>query len=156
MKLIFLTLILVAALSVAYCVISSSLKDTYVTEVVINRPYDDVWTWISDPTKYAKLYPNWVKHVEKKSETIFQIDDQFGHSNEASLKAIKESGTIDLQIGSELSRLRIYPLDENRTAIVHLAKRWKNATFIIWFFHRRTTDKDFENAKQVIETEKTN
>ena len=132
-------------------IIARNFDNTYTTKVVIDKPFDVVWSWVSDPLKYPKIYPNWVKTITKKSEQNYQVDDQFGGSYDIELIANKDYGIVDLQIGPEASFLRLYRLDEIRTVVIHLAKRWKAESFVIWFFHKITTDKDFKNAKKVIE-----
>jgi len=123
----------------------------YVSSIVIEKPFDVVWSAISNPNSYARLYPNWVKSVNEKDKNTFHVSDQFGGTYDVKLVANQEFGIVDLIIGQETSRSRIYPIDDKRTAITHLATRWKGASPLIWFFHKRTTDRDFKNAKTVIE-----
>ena len=129
-------------------------KDTHVTQVIIKKPYDEVWSHLSNPLEYNKLYPHWIKKTSLKTPTTFLVDDQFGKSYDVNVFLDKKNGVIDLAIGSELSRMRVFPLDTERTEVIHLAKLWNGANALIWFFHKRTTDRDFYNAKWLLECEK--
>ncbi|MBI4041202.1 MAG: hypothetical protein HY390_04980 [Deltaproteobacteria bacterium] len=149
MKLMLIIIILV--LFIVSIIIIRNLKDTYISEVVVAKPFDVVWEWISNPLKYAEIYPNWIKSVEQRSQNIFQVQDQFGSTYDIELIANKIYGIVDLSIGPEISRSRLYALDEHRTAIVHFSKRLKNSSLIVWFFHKLTTDKDLKHAKKIIE-----
>jgi hypothetical protein len=126
-------------------------ENTHVSKVVCNRPFNIVWDQISNPQNYPKLYPNWIKSIKKISENRYFVDDQFGQSYEMTLFLNKEFGVVDLQIGKEASRMRIMPLSDDSTVVVHLAKKWSDINQICWFFHKRTTDRDFKNAKAIIE-----
>lgn len=147
---IFIAILILLGVALGILIIRNR-KDTYVSEIIVNKPYDVVWGWVSDPLKYPTIYPNWLKTVSGMGGDSFHIEDQFGHSFDMKAVRSREHGTVDLTMGEESSRSRVYRLDENRTAIVHLAKRWKGSTFVVWFFHKLTTDRDFRHAKQVIE-----
>lgn len=136
----------------------SSQKSVHATEIIVNKDITDVWAWISDPLKYARLYPHWIKKVSASGNETFQVEDQFGHSYPVKLVTNRELGVVDLHIslpgGEEVSRSRIYSVASGKTAIAHLGHRWVGANPVIWFFHKRNTDRDLENAKQVIEEER--
>lgn len=146
---IIITIIIIISLLVIFSL--RNMKATYVSEVVINKPYDEVWTWISNPSTYDKVYPHWVKSAQKVDGTIYHISDQFGGSYNVKLISDKNLGVVDLKIGEETSQTRLFDLDGKRTAIIHLAKRWKNLGFVQWFFHKIIVWRDFRNAKKVIE-----
>ncbi len=149
------TIILLLLLSAFFLLLGfalvRNLNDTYVSAVVVERPFTVVWTWIADPQNYGLLYPHWIKQVLPQGNHLFQVNDQFGKSYGLLLSEDKTWGIVDLQIGEESSRCRLYPLDPHRTLIVHVAKRWKGASFWIWFFHKRTTNRDLKHAKRVME-----
>lgn len=126
-------------------------KDVYVSSVMIHCPFEVVWVWISDPCRYGQLYPNWIRNVIPKGSQVFRVEDRFGGSYDMILSQHKECGIIDLQMGLESSRSRVYPIDEHRTAVVHLAKRWNEVNLLMWFFHQWTINRDFHHAKRIIE-----
>lgn len=127
------------------------LNNTHVSAVIIERPFSIVWEWIANPSMYGLLYPHWVKQILPQESHVFLVNDQFGKSYNVVLSEEKTWGIVDLKMAEEGSRIRLYPLDEHRTLLVHVATRWKGASFLMWFFHQRTTDKDLKNAKHVIE-----
>jgi hypothetical protein len=128
------------------------LQDTvYISKVIVNKPYDLVWSQLSNPTNYARLYPNWVKMIKNTGENQYLVDDQFGNSYPIETELNKDFGVIDLKIGPEASKTRLISLDSNSTAVIHLAKKWNDINFIGWYFHKRTTDKDLNNVKKLLE-----
>lgn len=145
---------LVLAIGVTVCLIRNR-KETYVSEVTINRGLNETWHWVSDPTKYNQLYPHWIKRVAPRGPDLFRVDDQFGQSYDMRVITNRDNGIVDLIIslpsGQETSRSRICALDDKTTAIIHLAHRWAGANALTWFFHKITTDRDFQNAKRIIE-----
>lgn len=149
-KMIIIIIASILLLVVAFLLLQNS-KDTYVSSVTINKPYNDVWDWISNPLTYEKIYPHWVKSVQKVDDAIYHISDQFGHSYNAKLHTNKEYGIVDLMIGKENSRARLIDIDGKRTLVVHIAKRWDGFGHLPWFFHKITTWRDFRTAKKVIE-----
>ncbi|MEZ4742898.1 MAG: hypothetical protein R3B45_10705 [Bdellovibrionota bacterium] len=129
-------------------------KPIHISKVIINKPFNFVWEQFSKPENYSILYPNWVKTIKKVNESHYLVHDQFGGSYNIEIVLNREFGVVDLIIGQEVSRSRLMPLDENTTAMVHLAKKWDGIGLLGWFFHKRTTDKDLENAKKQIEIKK--
>lgn len=128
-----------------------NFDEHHITKSVIRKPYDIVWSQLSNPLNYPSLYPNWVKSVKIINENRFWIDDQFGSGYEIKITLNKEFSVIDIEIGTELSQLRILKGVDGSTIVLHLAQKWEKIGFIGWFFHKFTTDKDFKNAKQIIE-----
>jgi len=128
-------------------------NDTYVSDVTINRPFDVAWVWLSEPSNYRRLYPNWIKEITPASGDAYKVNDRFGGSYIVTVIRSKEFGIVDLHIGTETSRLRLIPLSAEKTLAVHVATRWTAANALAWFFHKRTTDQDLENAKMIIEAE---
>lgn len=130
-------------------------SDTHVFHITIARSYDTVWDWVSEPKHYPELYPHWVKKVTELSPGHYQVDDQFGGSYPVDLIANREFGIVDLHIhlpvGEEVSRGRIFPINDQTTVLVHLAHRWRGANPMQWFFHKLTTARDFKNTKKIIE-----
>ncbi len=119
--------------------------------MTVDRPYEEVWMWISNPIKYSILYPNWIKSIIHISANKYHVEDQFGGSYDIDVLLKHDTGVIDLKIGPETSHLQISSLAQSKTSLIHTARRWEGANALVWFFHKRTTDKDFENAKKVIE-----
>lgn len=119
--------------------------------IVVRKDYQTVWNYLSDPLRYNKLYPFWVKNISLSANNKFVVDDQFGHTYEILLLANKENGVIDLQIGNEISSLRLFKLDEHSSLVVHVGKRWSGISLYGWVLHKRTLRKDFCNAKKIIE-----
>lgn len=135
-------------------------RDTYITKVVINKPYEYVWSKISDPLNYPSLYPGWIKKVELVSSDHYRI--RFPHMDEAfSMKRLinKDAGLIDLHIflpgkeEPEVSVGRIISIGQNRTAVVHLGVKWKEFNPVYWLIYTFIIDSDFKNAAKVIEAE---
>jgi hypothetical protein len=110
-----------------------------------------VWAQISNPLNYADLYPGWIKTIKKTGENSYFVEDQFGSSYPVMTVLNKEFGVVDLHVGKEVSRLRLFELSAGSTAAVHLAKQWEGIGWLGWFFHKRTTDRDLRNAKLKIE-----
>jgi len=134
-----------------------NLKATYVSEIIVTKPFDIVWQWLSNPLNYEKLYPNWIKKIIIASDGVYKVEDRFGKTYMMDVKLAKEYGIIDLYIhlpsGEEVSQSRVYPLSDTETAVVHVAKRWSGANAFVWFFHKTNTDRDFAHAKKTIELE---
>lgn len=133
--------------------IVQNLKPTHVFEITINEPYAEVWKWFSNPLTYEKIYPHWIKTVQRVDATTYYVNDQFGGSYDLKLISDKSSGVVDLMIGKEASRIRLIDLDGTRTVVIHFTKRWESNNFIAWFLHKLTTKRDFKKAKKVIERE---
>lgn len=89
--------------------------------------------------------------VRRVDDTTYHINDKFGGSYDVKLIFDKTYGVIDLQIGKEISRTRLFSLNENSTSVTHFAKRWDNLGFIPWFFHKITVWRDFRNVKKMVE-----
>lgn len=101
----------------------NSQVNTHVSKIIINRPYDVVWSKISNPLNYVELYPNWIKTIKKTGENNYHVEDQFCASYSITVVLNKEFGVIDLHIGRETSHQRLFELSTNSTATVHLAKQ---------------------------------
>lgn len=129
-------------------------REIHITKEIINNSYEKVWRYLSDVSRYAELYPGWVKEVEKIDDNYYKIIGQHGKVYKAKRKLDKEIGIIDLQMGPEVSRTRLIPLEDNKTLALHIGKRWKYFNLLLWFFYKRTVDSDFKNAKKVIENTK--
>lgn len=127
-------------------------RSFHVHSISIHKNVKEVWAAFSNPSRYGELYPNWIKSISKVQSDVYYVDDQFGNSYEITLMVSFEFGSIDLQIGDEVSSLRLFPLNKNRTLAVHVAKPWKGIGWVKWFFHKRTIAKDFINAKKIIES----
>src|ERR1019366_143400 len=137
MMIAFVTILFVATgLGIWNC----NRKPIHISQVTINRGFDDVWTWISDPLKYERLYPHWIKKIHSNGNGTFGVDDQFGQSDVMRACWKKEFGIVDLYInlpaGEEVSRSRISVLDSKSTLLVHVARRWSGANAVVWFFHK--------------------
>ena len=150
MKYIGITALIVSLGLLTFFLIRTN-KRVHVTDLVIHAPFKSAWTWLSDPLKYPTLYPNWIKTVELIDGDRFKVNDQFGKSYEIRRVLDHEFGIIDIEVGAERSRMRIYSLGEHETGLIHIATRWAGISRLFWFFHQRTTDKDLENAMKVIE-----
>jgi len=127
------------------------MKDTHVTKITINKSFPKVWEYISNPLTYSQIYPFWLSEVKKIKNNFYEGKGPHG---EYKFERVidKNFGIVDLKIGNELSRTRIYPLDKDSTVVIHLGVRWgimKNPLF--WFFYKRDVNKDFKNAKKIIE-----
>ncbi len=38
-------------------------NNIHVSQVLINAPMDIVWGWVSDPSKFPTIYPNWIREA---------------------------------------------------------------------------------------------
>lgn len=127
------------------------MKDIHLTRIIIERPYDVVWKIISNPLNYPQIYPFWLSEVKKVDPNSYEGKGPHGEYK-FTRKIEHEFGIVDLQLGEESSRTRLFPLDEGSTVVIHLAVRWKDMNNPLnWFFYKKGVDKDFKNAKKVIE-----
>ena len=115
-------IVLFGTLGAKVCLINR--KNIFISEVMIGRPLGVVWTFLSEPGKYARLYPNWIKTIELVGGDTYKVEDRFGGSNSIAVIRNKEFGVIDLHIGNETSRLRLFAEGDNQTLAVHVARRW--------------------------------
>jgi hypothetical protein len=127
------------------------MKDTHLTKVIIERPYNVVWKIISDPINYPQIYPFWLSKVKKVDSNSYE--GKGPHGKYKFTKIIEHDfGIVDLKLGEESSRTRLFSLDDESTVVIHLGVRWKDMKNpLAWFFYKRGVDKDFKNAKKVIE-----
>jgi len=100
---------------------------------------------------YPQIYPFWLSEI--KEVDINSYEGKGPHGEYKFTRNIEhEFGIVDLKIGDESSRTRLFPLDNESTVVIHLAVRWKDMkNHLAWFFYKRGVDKDFKNAKKVIE-----
>ncbi|MFH0820838.1 MAG: hypothetical protein V1908_03625 [Candidatus Peregrinibacteria bacterium] len=127
------------------------MRNIHFTNIIIKKSYEIVWGWLSEPSKYPLLYPNWVAKAVKMETNKYEITDQRNQKSLVTLSTDKEKGSIDLKIGNEISRTKLFAFDNN-TAVVHIGTRWKQMRNpLFWFLYKRIVDKDFRNAKKVIE-----
>jgi hypothetical protein len=67
-----------------------------------------------------------------------------------------EHGVIGFEITSaeghrELSRSRLFPLEDGGCILLHLAALWDGVDDASWMQHQRGTDADLENARRLIQ-----
>lgn len=130
------------------------MQDIHITKIVVRKPYDKVWAWISNPMNYPRIYPFWIAKIKEIEADSYEAEGSRGHIYKFSRVIEKKFGVVDLKIGEELSRTRLFPLNENNTVIIHLGVRWKQMKNpLFWFFYKRSVDKDFKNTKKIIENE---
>ncbi len=91
--------------------------------------------------------------IEKQRENIYQAKEK--HVKNPVLISIeknKDYGYIKLTIGkSETSQIRIIPLEKDKTLTMNIGYRWKGFPYPFWLNFKRSTDKDYQNARKVIE-----
>ena len=87
-------IVLFGTLGAKVCLINR--KNIFISEVMIGRPLGVVWTFLSEPGKYARLYPNWIKTIELVGGDTYKVEDRFGGSNSIAVIRNKEFGVIDL------------------------------------------------------------
>lgn len=127
------------------------MKVIHFTNLIIEKPYEVVWKWLSEPSNYAILYPNWVKKVTRLKTNKYEITDKRNQKTLVQLEANREKGSINLKIGNEISRTKLFIL-ANYTIVIHITTRWKQIENpLFWFLFKRSVDADFKNAKKVIE-----
>ncbi len=131
------------------------LSGVHVTTVIIERPSGEVWAYVSDPLKFPRLYPKWVSRIEQVDEHTFRVQSpHVKEPYEISVSADEAAGTIDIEIGREVSRTRVIPLDQQGTAVVHVGTRWEDFNWFLWVIYKFNVDFDFRNAKSTIERER--
>lgn len=127
------------------------MRNIHFTNIVIQKPYEIVWDWLSNPIKYSKIYPNWVAKVNELEKDKYEITDKRNRKSLVIREINKDKGSIDLKIEDEISRTRLFPLN-NDTIVIHVGTRWeKMQNPLFWFLYKKTVDKDFKNAKKIIE-----
>ena len=126
-------------------------RQIHITTEIINEDYEKVWRHLSNLKKYPELYPGWVFEVEKIGENYFKIDGKHGKTYKVKRELDKEKGIINLKMGHEISRTRLFSLGDNKTLTLHIGIRWEKFNAILWFFYKRTVDSDFKKAKEIIE-----
>lgn len=89
--------------------------------------------------------------MRKTQEGSFHVFNQDGSDFVMDVKTSKDSGTIDLIIGEEASRLRIFPINEKSVLVIHISVHWKAMNNEYWDKHKAAVDKDFLFAKEFIE-----
>jgi hypothetical protein len=128
---------------------------TYITKVIIDRPYEIVWKWLADLNTYAKLYPKWIRTISPVAGDEFLVTSpHMAESYRIKAHANEEWGVIDVHFSNrkEVSRTRILRLSENQTAVIHLGTKWEGFNWFLWIIYQFNVDSDFMNAKQFIET----
>lgn len=138
-----------------YCLLRDFLfSNLHITKVVIDRDFDTVWGYFADAEKYAELFPNWITGIEKQRDGTYEAGEV--HVEEPVTIAVNENkqcGYLRLTIGeSETSQIRIIPLEQNKTLAMNIGYRWENFPYPFWLNFKRSTDKDYKNAKRVIES----
>jgi hypothetical protein len=127
------------------------MRDIHVTKVVIKKPYEIVWKWLSDPLTYPNIYPFWLSEIKEVGDNLYGGTGPYGEYK-FTLEINQKLGSINLKIGNESSRTRLFQLDDENTVVIHLAVRWKDMkNHLSWFFYKRGVNKDFKNAKKIIE-----
>lgn len=126
----------------------------HVTKISIEKPYAEVWAWVSQPMNFPKLYPNWVKDITELSENNYEVTMPEGYKHTMESKINKETGSIDFDVNpGEVSRSRLIPLSENETLYIHIAVKGDQPDELFKII-MENVDKDYINAKAVIETSK--
>src|SRR5215212_8682615 len=41
----------------------------HAVRIFVNAPFDSVWAWVSDPSRFPTIYPSWVRRVTKGRHT---------------------------------------------------------------------------------------
>ncbi len=127
-------------------------SNLHITKEVVNRDFDTVWDYFSEPSNYAKLFPNWIVSIEKKGDNYQAMQKHVKVPVKITIEKNKECGYIKLTIGeAETSQIRIVPLEEHKTLTLNIGYRWKGFPYPFWLNFKRTTDNDYKNAKRIIE-----
>ncbi len=128
-------------------------SNLHITKEIINRDFETVWSYFSEPSYYANLFPNWIVSISKQEEnTYLAIQKHVKESVKIIIEKNKSYGYIKLTIGdNETSQIRLVSLKENKTLAINIAYRWKSFPYPFWLNFKRSTDKDYKNAKHVIE-----
>jgi hypothetical protein len=126
--------------------------DTYVTKVVIDRPFDEVWPWLADPRRYVQIAPDWITSVESAAEGRYAVRHAGKPTtDEMQVELDRPQGVVDLIFGNERCQARAVRLGADRTAVMLLAKRWPDCGVVAWVRYKWTVSRDLAHAKQVIE-----
>ena len=125
--------------------------DHHVTKIEINKPYEQAWEWVSNPSNFSKLYPHWVKSISQIGDDEFEVTMPNDYKHTMVQIKNKELGTIDFDINpGETSRSRLIPLSESKTLHIHIAVKG-NQPDELFKIISENTDNDYLNAKKVIE-----
>lgn len=85
--------------------------------------------------KAGRIKKNNIKNPKKKSDAIKSEDIDW----------------ITAGSDEEASRLRVFPVDDDKVLVIHVAVQWNRMTDEQWFSHCKGVDSDFKNAKMWIE-----
>lgn len=140
-------------LALAVMLVRDRLRDdAYVTKVVIDRPFDDVWPWVADPARYAQLAPGWVAQIHPVGASQYDVTLAGSAAGQTmSVQLDRAQGVVDLTFGNERCYARAVSLDAERTAIMLFAKRWQQCGAVAWVRYKWTVSRDLTHAKEVIE-----
>jgi|SRR3989338_1329827 len=131
---------------------SEEERDFHVTKVVINKPFNIVWEWVTNPLKFPEIYPNWVKEIKKTGENTYFVTTPSGWAHSMTTKFDIKTGTIDFDIDpGESSRSRIFAIGSGAVVHIHMAVKHPQVPSEIWEDLKNAVDQDYLNAKKVIE-----
>ncbi len=128
----------------------------HVSAVSFEARIEAVWQWLTDPLRFAHIYPSWTTSVELRDDgsyaAVGPADDSFRimpHIN-------REHGVIDFQVvdadgNVEFSRSRLLATKDGGCTLIHFAVRWDGVDDRGWEQHKRDTDSDLQHVKQIIE-----
>lgn len=130
--------------------------DVHISQVLINAPSDAVWTWISDPSKFSTIYPNWISKVTCVSANRYTAVTVKGDHFEVIPRCDRKHGVADFEIvdennNVEISRARVYPLKADRCVVVYLTNRREGADDALWQDLKAGIDADLEHAREIID-----
>lgn len=132
-------------------------QDTYVSSVFVEASFDTVWSCITDPLNFPKMYPVWTTAVEKIDEGAYRgigpDGDEFVIRPELNRRFGIVDFTVEADRGVERSRSRLFDVGEGACELVHLAVRWDGLDDESWEEHKRGTDGDLERMKRLVESE---
>src|SRR5215207_8184276 len=109
-------------------------EKTYAVSIFINAPFDSVWAWVSDPSKFPSIYPSWirwVKRLQRADGEAYEGVAQHGGSIEIVPSLARERGRADFEIVNEDGNIEVFQAflvsirGEGQNTSTSLRYRWE-------------------------------
>ena len=138
---------------------ANALKPYHTVYVEINKPYSQVWQYLSQPQYFPQLYPQWVKKIALLAPHHLQIMPNHPGPLEAfDMQVDGAAGLIDFNPLPKapqqvVCHSRVISLDDGqRTGVVHAFSRPNGMSGMVWFLMKQGIEADYATAKRVIES----
>ena len=111
----------------------------------VDAPFDSVWAWVSDPSRFSTIYPSWVKRIKKVRRAAGQAyegvswdDDRF----EIVPRLDRERGQADFEIAYKDGNAEVF-----RAVLSHIPKGGKHAVTALAYWWEGLDDAFKEGLK---------